>query len=267
MTNLLYNGGFDGNLYRWTGTGTIDRVNGYPRAGCVSLTNGQSIYTDQNIGVGENYPHTLHFFYQVATGATLTANYGSISQAFTGAPLSVWREGVFSFALDSGGNSPVLFNASGGACLVDSVTLLIGALPVARAGIAAAVAERITALVTDASLSATASASGPNGDYSLAIDEALRALGAVNAWGDPDVAALDPTKVNDVIDAAQSSLLANRLRSQYALSTDTSLGPRDEKRSQIIGSIGTMLGGGGGKGGGGGQRVSMGKLTNGDWPR
>lgn len=260
--NLLLNGGFDGNLYKWTG-GTIDRVNGYPRAGCVSLTAGQSVACEDNIGIGENYPYTLHFFYQLATGATLTASYGSISQTYTGSPLAVWREGVLSFALDAGGNSPVTFTASGGACLVDSVTLLIGGLPIRRAAIAAAVAARMTSLVSDAGLSATASASGPEGDYSLCVDEALRALGSVNGYGDPDVTMLEPGEVNDAIDAAQNALLV-RLRATYSLATDVSLGPRNERRSQIATAIDGMMGG---SGKGGGQRVGVGKLTNGDWRR
>lgn len=266
MTNLLSNGGFDGNLYRWTGAGVIDRVNGYPRAGCASLATGQTI-TSEVVGLGENWMHTVHFFYQLAAGATLTVSYGAVTQTFTGAPLGVWREGVLAFALDAGGNSGVAFAASGGACLVDSVTLLAHGLPIRRAEIAAKIASRMTALVTDANLSATASASGPEGDYSAAVDEALRALGAVNGWGDPDVTQLDGTKINDVLDAAQNALLANRLRSSYLLETDVSLGPRRESRSQIAANIGDMLGGGGGGGKGGGGRVTTGKLTNGDWRR
>jgi hypothetical protein len=262
MTNLLYNGGFDGNLYRWSGSGVIDRVNGYPRAGCASLAAGQSIESEV-IGLSENWMHTIHFFYQLATGATLTVSFGSISQTFTGSPLSVWREGVLSFALDASEQDSVTFAASGGAVLVDTATLLQGALPIRRAMIAAAVAARMTTIVTDAALSSTASATGPEGDYSAAVDEALRALGAVNAWGDPDVTQLDPAKVNDVIDAAQNALLV-RLRATYSLETDVSLGPRRESRSQIATNIGNMLGGGG-SGKGGGQRVTTGKLTNADW--
>lgn len=262
--NLLINGGFDGNLYKWTGAGTIDRVNGYPRAGCVSLAAGQSIAYAENVGLGENYPYTIHFFYQLATGATLTAQYGTVTQTFTGAPPSVWREGVMAFALDVGGNSPVTFSVSGGAALVDSVTLMTGQLPIRRAAIAAAVAARMTSLVTDANLSATASASGPEGDYTLAIDEALRSLGAVNQWADPDVTQVDQEEINGVIDAAQSALLV-RLRATYSLETDVSLGPRRESRSQIATAIDGMLGGGSGKGGG--ARVGVAKLSNGDWPR
>ncbi|MFN8493131.1 MAG: hypothetical protein U0350_36345 [Caldilineaceae bacterium] len=262
--NLITNGGFDGNLYRWQGSGAILLTDGYPRLGCARLTSGQSIYTDQGIGLGENYLHTLHFFYKVSDGATLTANYGNISQAFAGSPSDTWREGILGFALDAGGNSPMLFAATSGVCLVDSVTLLQGALPIHRAAIAAAVAARLSSLVTDAGLSATASASGPEGDYAAPIDEALRALGAVNNWGDPDVTALDPAKVNDVIDAAQNALLA-RLRATYALETDVRLGPQQESRSQIMSNLGLLAGGSGG--GKGGARVGSGKLTNGDWRR
>ncbi len=263
MTNLLYNGGFDGNLYRWAplGAAVIDRANGYPRAGCASLPAGGSVVSE-TVGLGENYLYTVHFFYQLATGATLTASYGSISRAYSGLPAGVWREGILSFALDAGAQSSVLFMASGGACLVDSVALLQGGLAISRAAIAVAVAARIAALVSDASLSAVASASGSEGDYTLAINEALRALGAVNGWGDPDVTMLESSKVNDVIDAAQDALLVG-LQARAVLVSDVTLGPRSEKRSQIAGLIGDMRGGG--KGGGG--RITMSELKNRDWPR
>lgn len=278
--NLLINGGFNGNLYAWTGTGTISCTAGYPRLGCVSLAAGQ--YIQQARDIGANWLYTAHFFYQVATGATLTVSYDTISQTFSGSPLNVWREGVMVFALDSGVSGGALrFAASGGACLVDSVNLLAGGLPTTRAQLAAVVADNLSDLATDASLSSTASAAGPEGDYSLNIDQALRSLGALSTfgsagltvptdadastWGDPDVTQLEQNEVNDAATLVTNSLLT-QLRGKYVLETDVSLGPRRESRSQILGNINAMLGAGsGGKGSGGG--VGVGKLTNGDWRR
>ena len=51
-SNLLLNGGFEGNLYQWTGTAGIQRTLGYPRLGCVQLDAGEVI--DQLIGVSAN---------------------------------------------------------------------------------------------------------------------------------------------------------------------------------------------------------------------
>lgn len=280
---LLYNGGFNGNLYRWTGTGVINRTAGYPRIGCASLAAGQSIESEV-VGLGENYPYTIHFFYQLATGATLTAGYGStVTQTFTGTPLNVWREGLISFALDTGGNSGVTFAASGGACLVDSVTLMQGGLPITRTALAAIVADNLGSLATDAGLDATPSASGPNGDYSLNIDDALRAMGAVSTfggagllgtyadeqvttWGDPDITMLNLAEIGSVVELVTESLMV-QVRNSYASEVDVSLGPRRESRSQLVTNINALLGGGkGGKGGASGKSVGVGKLTNADWP-
>lgn len=263
MMNLLLNGGFDGNLYGWTGTGVIARSLGYPRLGCVQLAAGQSM--SQAVGAGANALYTLHFFYRLGAGASLTAGYGSVTQVFSGGVVDVWQEGVLAFALDVGANSNVTFTASGGTLYVDEVALLLGGLPIARAEIATRLAKRLGALATDAALSSVASASGPEGDYSEAIDEALRSVGALNLWGDPDVTLVRSEQVNDLLESAQTAML-QRLRSSYALETDVTLGPRRESRSQIATSIDAMLGGGSG-GGGGNRRVSQGSLTHGEWGR
>ncbi len=239
--NLLDNGGFDGNLDEWTGTGTIDRSQGYPRLGCVALAAGQNI--SQAETVNDDQLYTLHYFYRLASGASLTAAYGSISQTHSGSPLNSWREGALVFALDAVAGESVAFSASGGAAYIDAVTLLGRGLPLTRQRILAATSARISDLATDASLTDVAVGDQPEGDYTHAIDEALRQVGAVNRWGDPDVCRLDVAKVNDVIEAAVAAML-QRLRSRYALKTDVTLGPRRENFSQIAGSIDAMLAGG-----------------------
>ena len=260
MANLLRNGDFSRGLYEWIGTGTISRSLGYPRLNCAELLTGQSLAQAQ--GISQEQLYTLHYFYRLATGATLTVGYGDVTQVHTGAPLDVWREGVLVFAVEAGeGNDSVELAASGGTARVDTVTLLPGGLPKSRAELASEVAGRIVDIATDAGLSATASSSGPEGDYSAAIDEALRTVGALNTWGDPDVTLLLPLKINDVIEAARVAML-QRVRGRYALETDVSLGPRSESRSQIASSLDEMLAGSGGS-----RRPTMGKLAHGDWLR
>jgi hypothetical protein len=258
--NLLQNGDFSRGLYQWTGDGTITRSLGYPRVNAAQLATGQAL--SQQIGISEENLYTLHYFYRVGTGATLTVAYGDVSQEHTGAPLDVWREGVLQFAVEAGdGNGAVQISAAGGTAYVDTITLMPGGLPASRAEMAADVAGSLGALATDAGVSTTASASGPEGDYSAAIDEALRAAGAMNRWGDEDVTLLDASRVNDAIEAARASML-QRVRATYALQTDVSLGPRSESRSQIASSIDEMLAGAGGS-----RRMSMGRLDHGDWRR
>lgn len=255
--SLLINGGYDGNLDEWDGDGTISRSLGYPRWGCVALAAGQAIR--QDVGVGADQLYTLHFFYRLASGATLTAGYGDVTQTFTGTPATTWREGVLYFALDEGDDTSeeVEFSAADAAAWVDSVTLLIGGLPISRADIATRTARAIADLASDASYSTTADATkGPEGDYSDAVDEALRQLGAVTRWGDPDVTRLSAAQINDVLEATKTAML-QKYRQTAALKTDVSLGPRRESQSQIAASIDKMLSGGGED-----RRVKMGKLTH-----
>lgn len=260
MPNLLNNGDFSRGLYEWEGSGSIHRALGYPRLNCALLATGQTLSQDK--GISEENLYTLHYFYRVASGATLTAGYGDVTQTHTGAPLDVWREGVLVFSVETGeGNDAVEFSASGGNVHLDTVTLLPGGLVLSRAEIASKVAAALAEIATDASLSATASATGPEGDYSAAIDEALRAVGAMNQWGDPDVTLLDAFKANEVLEQVRVGML-QRVRSKYALEVDVSLGPRSESRSQIASSIDEMLAGAGGS-----RRPTMGKLDHGDWRR
>lgn len=260
MANNLQNGDFGRGLYQWTGTGTISRSLGYPRLNCAQLADGQSI--SQAVGISGEILYTLHYFYRLSTGATLTVAYGDVSQQHTGAPLDVWREGVLAFSVEaSEGNESVQFSASGGTVYVDSVTLQGGGLPRTRAELASEVAGMIAAFATDASLSAVASALGPEGDYSAAIDEALRAVGAMNRWGDVDITLLPASQINDVIEGARAAML-QRLRARYALEVDVSLGPRSESRSQIASSIDEMLAGAAGS-----RRPTMGRLYHGEWRR
>lgn len=259
--NLLENGGFDGNLdaEEWTGTGVIARSLGYPRLGCCELSAGAFIRQDRNIS--EDQLHSLHFFYRPAAGATLTVSYAGVEQVFVSVLADAWHEGILAFALDQSANDYVTFTAAGATVYVDSVTLIGGGLPVSRADIAQAVAARIADLASDAGLVYTPNADGPDGDYSRAIDEALRAVGAVTRYGDPDVTQLLSNQINDVIESTQTAVL-QRLRSRYALVTDVSLGPRRESRSQIAGSIDAMLSGAGAD-----RRIKTARLHHGDWRR
>ncbi len=260
-SNLLINGDYSRGLYQWQGSGAIERTLGYPRLNSAKLAAGQAI--SQAIGISEENLYTLHYFYRVAEGATLTAGYGTVTQTHSAAPLDVWREGVLVFAVETGeGNDAVEFSAGGGICYVDTVTLMSGGLPKSRSELADLVAGQITSIATDKSYSTTANASGPEGDYSAAIDEALRAQSAMNRWGDPDVTLLEGGQVNAVIEAAKVSML-QKARASYALAVDYTLGPRSESRSQIAGSLDEMLSGGGG----GNSRISMGPLYREDWRR
>lgn len=258
LPNLLINGDFSRGLYQWQGSGAIARSLGYPRANCAQLSAGQDLAYP--LGIAEQYLYTLHYFYRLASGATLTIGYGAATQAHAGTPEDVWREGMLSFSLEVGeGNDSVTMISEGGVAYVDTVTLMSGGLPTTRSAIATTVAARIASLASDKGLSTTPSAVGPEGDYSAAIDEALRAVGAMNTWGDVDVTLLGPGQVSAVTETTRASML-QLLRSSYALETDVSLGPRSESRSQIAGSIDEMLAGTGSD-----RRPSQARMGHGEW--
>jgi len=237
--NILDNGAFHEGLDDWTGTGSVIWSDGYPRSGCAQLDNGE--YIEQSESVSQDALYTLHYFYKLSSGATLTVRYGdSISQTHTGAPLSVWREGVLPFAVTESANDTVRLEASGATVYVDTIALIAGGLPTSRAEVATRVATELGDFATEQSYSTTASANGPEGDYSIAIDAALRALGAVTIYGDPDVVLVGAAGVNSIIEETTDAML-QRLRRAYALETDVQLGPRRESRSQIVGAIGQQL--------------------------
>lgn len=262
MANLLRAGDFDGQIdpEYWSG-GTISRSLGYPRLGCAEIADGERL--TQRVELVEGQGYTLHYFYRLAPGSRLTVAVGeSLSQIHQGAPESTWCEAVLMFAVHAGGTAEVSFTAAGAACWVDSVTLMPGGLPARRAGLALTVAGRLAGLAADVGLSTTPSAAGPEGDYTAAVDEALRSAGATNRWGDPDVTRLGPDQVNAALEAIQTAMLRT-LRSTYALRVDVSLGPRRESYSQIAQSIDAMLAGAGGN-----KRAAIGRLRReGGWER
>lgn len=258
--NLLDNGNFD-NLTEWTTTGELIRDDGYYRNGSIKLDNSE--YVRQQVSLSEDHLYSCHFFWKPTTGATLTVSYGSIEQTFSGV-VGQWQESVFQFALTAPGDDSIQFVAVDASVYVDAVTL-VDNLPLTRARIASQVARRLGDLATDAGISTVASATGVNGDYTDAIDEALRSVSSVDMYATPDVTRVTSSQVNDVMEAAYMAALQN-IRASYALQTDVTLGPRRESRSQIAASIDAMLGSGGG--GGANKRIAISALNrSGGWER
>lgn len=266
--NLLVNGHFDGSLLHWSG-GEMNRSLGYPRPGCAQLDANDSLeYIYQAISVSPGQVYTLHFFFRRPANAALTATLGDVSQEFAG-PTDVWQEGVLTLGVMAETTiAPAFAEADSeqaiGPCYVDGVSLVPGVLVLTRRALMLAVANRLGALATDAGLNAVATGKGPEGDYTGAVEEALRQVGAVNAWGDPDITALAADQVNAAIEAALTAMLG-KLANHYALETDVSLGPRSESRSQIAKML-TALGGAGT--GAGDRSAKVGPLRRvGGWDR
>lgn len=254
MINQVVNGGFSRGLYLWEGSGAIERSLGYPRLNCAHLEAGETL--SQAVGISPEQYFTLHYFYRLTTGATLTIGYGDVTQEHTGEPLNVWREGVLAFSVEEGaGNGAVTLSAAGGVAYVDSVALVGGGLAATRQFIAQEVARRIPTLAAEKGLTYAPSAEGPEGSYTAGVDEALRANGALSAWGDIDVTLLGPLYINDVIEGALQATL-QLLRGMFALDVDVTLGPRSESLSQRAKALDGLIGGGEAAD----NRASMGRL-------
>lgn len=261
--NLLVNGHFDGSLLHWSGGG-MNRSLGYPRPGCAQIDEGDSLeYIYQAIGVSPGQVYTLHFFFRRPANAVLTASLGNASQEFAGAT-DAWQEGVLTLGVVEETTIAPAFLALNETGYVDGVTLAPGVLVLTRRALMLAVENRLAGLATDAGLAAAATTKGPEGDYTGAVEEALRQVGAVNEWGDPDITALAADQVNAAIEAALTAMMG-QLANHYALETDVSLGPRSESRSQIAKMLTTL----GSAGAGAGDRsAKIGPLRRvGGWER
>lgn len=106
-----------------------------------------------------------------------------------------------------------------------------------RATLAQIVHRRLRGLATDAGLSFAAVGDQPEGDYTDAIDQALRSLGLI----DPETGALDislaTTDQENALISSVTGELLTQLQLHYATLVDIKAGERDEKLSQIRAAI------------------------------
>lgn len=130
-----------------------------------------------------------------------------------------------------------------------------------RAEIAATVHRRLRALATDAELTTAPSGEQTEGDYTDAVDAALRAAGCVDAETDAvDVALVTSANLDAVIAATTREVLI-QLAFHYAVLTDIRAGERDEKLSQIGAAVRALGSSSGGSGASAGRPVIVKQLT------
>ncbi len=148
----------------------------------------------------------------------------------------------------------------GATIFVDDVWLW--PLAITRRQVAERIADKLGSLASDASLSTTPSGDKPEGDYTPAIDEALRVLGAVDTQtGKPDIRYIESEDVKPLLDLVNGGML-ERLYNEYATQVDVAAGPIRESLSQRRQAIAEMMSGS--AGGGLGPVVTR-KLTREDW--
>lgn len=255
----LANGRFLQNIDQWTATGaSYSAGDGDDHYGVCVLTAGG--YITQTFAVPYARAYTLHSTVK-PVGGTLTANQmlATISDgdgntvvalSLEGATLNTWQENEDTLGLAPGTTYTLEYrNNSALTVRLDDVWLWF--VPITRAQIAAQVHARLGQLATDYSLTTTPSGALTEGSYTYAIDNGLRALGAINdETGQVDIRYLDAGDVLTAIDLVEQEML-KRVQRSALTEVDVSLGPRRESLSQKAEMISKAMGNGSGKGGGG----------------
>lgn len=255
----LANGRFLQNIDQWTATGaSYSAGDGDDHYGVCVLTAGG--YITQTFAVPYARAYTLHSTVKPVGGtlttnqmlATITDGDGNtvVALSLEGATLNTWQENEDTLGLASGTTYTLEYrNNSALTVRLDDVWLWF--VPITRAQIAAQVHARLGQLATDYSLSTTPSGALTEGSYTYAIDNGLRALGAINdETGQVDIRYLDAGDVLTAIDLVEQEML-KRVQRSALTEVDVSLGPRRESLSQKAEMISKAMGNGSGKGGGG----------------
>lgn len=263
--NLLSNGRFLQNLANWTAANAVYNAgDGDDHYGVAILSTGGG-YISQTFTVPRTRLFTFHVSVK-AVGANLSSTQcqflikdgnGSIviTQNLTGTA-DTWTENTVEVGLATGTTYTymVINNNATGNVKVDDIWIWY--LPMTRANIAARVAEKLGSLAVDRALSTAPSGSKTEGDYTYAIDAALRNIGAINVeTGVPDIRYLTEETLQLTIDEVEREMI-EMLQRDYALEVDITVGQRRENLSQIGQALRNMAGGSA-KGG----KVVMRKMT------
>ena len=259
--NLLINGHFDG-LAGWTVQGDVVFAahEGERFLGCAALGPGGVL--QQAFGTRSRRRHHLRLAYKgdgAALTVTLTDGAGRTVKTTALAGAADWGEMLWELYLPLWQYALTVSNTGGVMAYVDEAWVW----PVvrSRAEIAAAVADALGGLATDAGLSLTAHDTMTEGDYTGAVDEALRAVRAVDEeTGLPDVRWLAPDQV-DAVERAALQRMLERLQRRYATMVDVAVGPRRESLSQIAAAVGRMLADMATAGEAAGRTVQMRRMT------
>lgn len=258
--SYLANGRFLQNIDQWTaaaGAPSYSAGDGDDHYGVANLPAGSAL--TQTFAVPYARAYTLHTAIKPVGGvltanqmlATITDGDGNtvVALSLEGATSGAWQENEDTLGLAPGTTYTLEYrNNSALTVRLDDVWLWF--VPITRAQVASQVHARLGQLATDYSLSTTPSGSLTEGSYTYAIDNGLRALGAINPeTGQIDIRYLDSGDVLTAIDLAEQEML-KRIQRSALTEVDTSLGPRDEKKSQKAAAIMATVGGSG-KGGGG----------------
>ena len=265
--NELRNGRFTHNLDAWTASSAVYSAgDGDDHYGVAVLSTGGG-YISQTFAIPRIRIYSIHASVK-AIGAGLSddecqiviedGDGNTVKEINLEGTADTWTENDETIGLASGTTFTIkiINNSAAGDVRVDDVWLYY--VPMSRANIAARTEEKLGRLSDDRSLSTTASGTKTEGDFTYAIDAALRSVGAINPeTGLPDVRYLNEETLQSALDYAENEML-EQLQRDYATEVDVQVGQRRESLSQISKTLGEIRSGKNGSPG----RVVMRTITH-----
>jgi hypothetical protein len=244
--NRLYSGDFARDLGDWSPQGDAVHVvnQGYGELGAVSLpTPGSAVEQAFSIGLGRAYMVEVAVCGAAADGelslAIETAG-GELVYAST----LLFSDSAWSFHAErvglAWGDYNIRLACVAAACYVDDVS--IAYVEATRQELARKTASRLGALAETAGFSPGATQLSAEGDYTDAIDEGLRAIGALDPAGRPDVRYVEADSLSALLGAIELAML-NKLQRYWITKTTYQLGPRTEYMNQIQAALLALTGG------------------------
>lgn len=244
--NRINNPGFAGDTNNWTLSGNAAYIasQGNNELGAASLPDAASAISQQ-FTVTVSRPQMVDIYLKgVGSGnvsLTITDGDGSTVYSSSLTVTASWANALGARVGLPQGTYTLTLTYSDVACYVDDVS--VAWVIKTRAELASEAANLLGDLASsDAGYSTTPSGSNTEGDYTQAVDAALRAVGAVDSAGRPDVRELTDDNVDACIDEVQRYML-HKLHRYYARNaTDFTLEGRTEHYHQRTAAIENLLG-------------------------
>lgn len=242
--NRLYNGDFARDLANWNAEGNAAFVanQGSAELGALSLPDAASaVEQGFTIGVGRPYMLEMAVRADAADGEVSVAITNSAGDAVWSAAYLTNTDWII-YTTRIGlawGDYTLRLAFSDTACYVDDVSLAW--VVKTRAELAASVANHLGVLASAAGFSTGQTQTATEGDYTDAVDEGLRAVGALDPAGRPDVRYLDTDTLSGCLGAIELAML-NKLHRYWVTKTDYAIGPRQEHLSQVQAALLALTG-------------------------
>lgn len=257
---LLNNGRFLHNLNGWDASvATYSAGQGDDHYGVALLPTGGA-YIEQSFAVPDYASYSLHLSLH-GVGAAITSGQvtavitdGDDNTVVTLNPVGAadtWSENTLTAGLAPGTTYTLRITnvSASGNVYVDDVWMWF--VPITRIAIAKRTHAKLGRMATERTLHYAVMGELSEGDYTYAIDAALRMYAAINPeTGSPDIRYIDAEQVQNILNAVRIEML-ERLQTDYAVEVDTTTGPYRQNLSQKTQLIGEILGTGGGSQGGG----------------